>query len=222
MSALALRPAADYIFSLLLAAICGTVIGIERSFRRKEAGARTHAILSLASALFMLLSKYAFADAPLGADPTMIACQIVMGINFIGTGLVFNSRRATTGLATTAGVWGAAAIGMACGARMYLLGILATLLIVGLQLILNKLYLGDSTLIPQEIHITMVNTPNTWRLLQQKQQELGIDIVDMQTRRREEHHLVALTIHIRMRTQITTEDALHFMDQHKDIKELSI
>lgn len=223
MGALFLRPAADHVFSLLLATVCGTIIGIERSFRRKEAGVRTHAVLSLASALFMILSKYAFADMPHGADPTMIACQIVMGINFIGAGIVFNSRRtATTGLTTTAGVWATTGIGMACGAGMNLLGFLATLLILTLQLALNKLHLGGRALMPQELHLTVVNTPEIWQTLRQKQQELGITVVDVHTRRKEEHHIVALTLHVRMRHHISMADALHFMDQHQDIKEISI
>ena len=222
MGAFILPPAVDYCLRLLLATLCGAAIGLERSFRRKEAGLRTHAILSLASALFMILSKYAFYDSPTGADPTMIACQIVMGINFLGAGIVFNSNRTvTTGLSTTAGIWATTAIGMACGAGLRTLAVLCTLLTLGLQLLMNHFNWGGSSMLPQEVRITVVNTPEVWEILRQARQKYHVEILSMKYKRRHDN-TVTLILQAHLPKPIPMQTALHFIDRHKDVREISI
>ncbi|MBR4173298.1 MAG: MgtC/SapB family protein [Clostridia bacterium] len=81
-----------FILRLILAAVCGCVIGYERKNRGKGAGVRTHTIVSLAAALMMIISKYGFADlvdfpGTSGADPARIAAQVVSGVGFLGTGV---------------------------------------------------------------------------------------------------------------------------------------
>lgn len=223
MSAFLISPSPDYMFRLLLATVCGAAIGIERSFRRKEAGVRTHAILALASALFMILSKYAFFNAQGGADPTMIACQIVMGINFLGAGIIFRSKRTmTTGLTTTAGIWATTAIGMACGAGMELLAVLCTGFVLCLQLFMNKFNIGGSSLLPQELRITVINTPGIWAVLQEAKQHHEMEILTMRYKQKHEDHTVTLILQVRTRTPITPMEAIRFMDQHKEIREISV
>lgn len=223
MNALALPATLDFMFRLLLATFCGWVIGVERSFRRKEAGVRTHAVLSLATALFMILSKYAFFGDQGGADPTMIACQIVMGINFLGAGIIFRSKRAmTTGLTTTAGIWATTAVGMACGAGLELLAVLCTGLTLCLQLFMNHFNIGGSSLLPQELRITVLNTPGIWEVLQEERRRHEMEIVSMRYKQRHEDHTVTLILQIRTPKPITPEDALHFFDEHQDILEISV
>ncbi len=134
----------ELLVRLLVACICGCIIGIERSFRQKEAGIRTHIILALGAALMMIVSKYGFFDIAemdmnsLRADSSRIASNIVTGISFLGAGVIFVRGGSIKGLTTAAGIWSTAGIGMAIGAGMYTIGIACTLGMIIIQLLLHK------------------------------------------------------------------------------------
>lgn len=108
-----------------LAVVLCTLIGLERELAAKSAGLRTHTLVGVGSAAFMLISKYGFTDLlaspDIALDPSRVAAQIVSGIGFIGGGLIFVRRDAVRGLTTAATVWTAAAVGTACGAGLPLL-----------------------------------------------------------------------------------------------------
>ena len=110
-----------------LALFLSALIGVEREVRAKSAGLRTHTLVGLGSAVFMLVSKYGFGDlvdqAGVSVDPSRIAAQVVSGIGFIGGGLIFVRRDIVRGLTTAATVWLAAAVGMAAGAGLPLLAV---------------------------------------------------------------------------------------------------
>ena len=110
---------------LALAAALGGTIGFERELRDREAGLRTHMLVSLGSALFTIVSAYGFhefltsGDQVVRADPTRIAAQIVTGIGFLGAGAIMRGTRGETpvhGLTTASAIWVNAAVGMAVGA----------------------------------------------------------------------------------------------------------
>jgi|SRR5579871_1540302 len=106
---------------LALALVAGAAIGFERELRRKDAGMRTHALISVGAALFVLVSKFGFHDVlgpQVTLDPSRVAAQIVTGVGFIGAGLIFIRRDDVHGLTTAASVWVSAAIGAACGAQL--------------------------------------------------------------------------------------------------------
>lgn len=134
----------DVILRILVAAICGFAVGYERKTRSKEVGIRTHTIVAMASALLMIVSKYGFSDltgsilGTDGADPARIAAQIVSGIGFLGAGIIIYRRDMLHGLTTAAGVWMTAAIGMAIGAGMYIIGAASTVILVLLQVLLHS------------------------------------------------------------------------------------
>ncbi|GAA1109730.1 MgtC/SapB family protein [Nesterenkonia jeotgali] len=112
------------ILLLTLAFVFSAAIGIERDIRQKSAGARTHILVGMGSALFTLVSAYGFSHLIGGdvvLDPSRIAAQIVSGIGFIGAGVIFVRQNAVSGLTTAASIWVTAAVGMACGAGMPLL-----------------------------------------------------------------------------------------------------
>ncbi len=115
---------------LLLALVLSTAIGLEREFRMKSAGLRTHTLVGVAAALIMLVSKYGFSDVLqkdlVVLDPSRVAAQIVTGIGFIGGGLIFVQRDIVRGLTTAAAVWLTASVGMACGAGLPILAIFVT------------------------------------------------------------------------------------------------
>ncbi len=101
---------------IIVAGLLGGLIGLEREIRAKEAGLRTHFIVALGSALFMIISQYAFTGR---FDAARVAAQVVSGIGFIGAGVIIFQKNVVRGVTTAAGLWVAAAIGLACGAGMY-------------------------------------------------------------------------------------------------------
>ena len=120
---------------LILAALLGFFIGLERKYRDKEAGIRTHTIVSFGAALMMIISRYAFGDE---ADSARVAAQIVAGIGFLGAGIIVYRKNVVHGLTTAAGVWATAGIGMACGGSLWLIAILATIILILIQWCLHR------------------------------------------------------------------------------------
>ncbi len=113
-----------------LAFVLASAIGLERELRQKSAGLRTHTLVGVGAALFVLVSKYGFADVIVAGrvvlDPSRVAAQVVSGIGFIGGGLIFLRRDAVRGLTTAAVVWLTAAVGMACGSGLLVLAVAVT------------------------------------------------------------------------------------------------
>ncbi len=116
------------ILDIFIAGVLGFLIGLERKFRSKEAGIRTHTIVCLASALFMGISKYAFGDGD-DFDPARVAAQIIPGIGFLGAGMIVYKKNVVHGLTTAAGVWATAGVGMACGGGLYIVAVATTALL---------------------------------------------------------------------------------------------
>lgn len=126
-----------WMLRIVFAALCGCLIGYERSSRSKEAGIRTHAIICLGSALLMVVSKYGFTDVG-NADASRVASQIVSGVGFLGAGVIFVKHGTVSGLTTAAGMWATSGVGMCIGTGLYDVGVLTTILIVGLQKLLHQ------------------------------------------------------------------------------------
>lgn len=125
----------DITLRLLIAMLLGGVIGIEREYRSKEAGFRTHFLVALGSALFCIVSQYGFGfDLK---DSSRVAAQVVSGIGFLGAGTIIFQKNVVRGLTTAAGLWVTAAIGLACGSGMFAAAAIATaLIIVGLEVLI--------------------------------------------------------------------------------------
>lgn len=128
----------SFIMRLVVAGVLGTIIGLDREYRAKEAGFRTHFLVSLGSALIMIVSQYGFqqviTESSVSLDPSRVAAQVVSGIGFIGAGTILIQKQFVRGLTTAAGLWATAGIGLAVGSGMYILGIAATVLtLIGLE-----------------------------------------------------------------------------------------
>ena len=128
----------DFILRIFIASLLVGVIGLEREYRDKAAGFRTHFLVALGSALFMIISAYGFEGVLTSPeqrlDVSRIAAQVVSGIGFIGAGTIIFQKNAVRGLTTAAGVWVTAAIGMACGGGMYVIATVSTaLVLIGLE-----------------------------------------------------------------------------------------
>ncbi len=122
--------------TIFVGAILGGAIGFEREYRSKEAGFRTHFLVGLGSALFMVLSLHGFDDIETQAgviiqrDPARMAAQVVSGIGFIGAGTIIFRKNVVKGLTTAAGLWVTSAIGMAAGVGMYGVAVAATVMVI--------------------------------------------------------------------------------------------
>ena len=131
----------DFVWRLVLAALFGTIIGLDRE------GFRTHFLVSLGSALMMIVSQYGFSEIlthdGVSLDPSRIAAQVVSGIGFIGAGTIIFNHQIVRGLTTAASLWATAGIGLTAGAGMSWLALAATILTLvaleGLSLVFRSL-----------------------------------------------------------------------------------
>ncbi len=126
------------IIPLIVAAMLGFIVGIEREFVRKEAGIKTYALVTLGAALFTVISF-----DPNFPDPSRIIAQIVTGIGFIGAGIIIFHQNKIHGLTTAAGLWTMAGVGIAAGMRYYTLAVAGTCIVLFILFALRKLKVED-------------------------------------------------------------------------------
>lgn len=158
----------EFFIRILVAGICGAMIGIERTRRFKEAGIRTHVLVACASALMMIVSKYGFMDLQdlagnfisgmKGADASRIASQVVTGISFLGAGVIFKLGTSVRGLTTAAGIWATSGIGLAIGAGMYLQGIFLTLVVILSHFLMHRITVGKDSIENSLISVTVTDS----------------------------------------------------------------
>jgi putative Mg2+ transporter-C (MgtC) family protein len=117
----------EALLRLVLAAVAGAFVGLDREIRHKPAGLRTNAIVATGAAMFTIVGILAFGE---GDPASRVAAQIVTGVGFLGAGAIIQQRAGVEGLTTAAGIWGAAAVGMAFGAGLYILGIGGAILLM--------------------------------------------------------------------------------------------
>jgi len=130
----------DMIVRLVMAILFGGLIGLEREVHGKAAGIRTHALVSVGSALIMIVSTdlYLAYRGVTEVDPGRIAAQVVSGIGFLGAGAIIRFPTGITGLTTAASLWVVAGIGLACGAGFLKLAIVATVLVLVVLVVFAK------------------------------------------------------------------------------------
>ncbi len=133
----------EFLARVIWAGVCGIIIGIERQRRTKNAGVRTHFLVSMATALMMVVSEYGFLDVALqngmNVDVSRVASSIISGVGILGGGLIWMGKQGyASGITTTTGILMTAAIGMAIGSGMYALGTLSTILVMVGQAILHS------------------------------------------------------------------------------------
>ncbi len=155
----------EFFLRIVVASLCGAMIGFERTRRFKEAGIRTHILVAAASTLMMIVSKYGFADLQTatggyfagtsGADASRIASQVITGISFLGAGVIFKLGSSVRGLTTAAGIWATSGIGIAIGAGMYFEGIFVTALIILSQFIMHRITIGKDSIRSLAVIVTV-------------------------------------------------------------------
>lgn len=127
------------VLRMLLSAAAGGAIGLEREFRRRPAGFRTHILICLGACITTMTSQYLLLDMHYYTDITRLGAQVIAGIGFVGAGAIVVTRsRQVKGLTTAAGLWVSAIIGLALGAGFYEGGIFTTLLVLAAELVLTR------------------------------------------------------------------------------------
>ena len=208
----------DYLIRVVVACLCGGLIGLERTKRLKEAGIRTHIIVALGATLIMVVSKYGFGDVA-DADASRIASNVITGVSFLGAGVIFVRGGSVKGLTTAAGIWATAAIGLALGAGMYTVGILVTVLMILLQIALHKFLPADMQsskelllVISRDYHTVMPKIRE--RLTDMKILISGVEMEKL------ENGDVRVTLDVRLHKDNFSEDLLDLADEFPEIKSI--
>ena len=215
----------EFFIRIVLAAILGALVGLERSKRQNEAGVRTYCIIACTSALFMILSKYAFVDLVgvnglRGADPARIAAQVVSGISFLGAGVIFKNGNSIRGLTTAAGMWGTAAVGMAIGAGMYWVGLIEAAVLVGIQIVLHRFPVGADALTTQEIVVEMTDSDELLGRFDALVKSHRGQITESSLTR--QNGILCMEVTAKLDPPITHEEALAFMKANDGVRRVSV
>lgn len=215
----------EFFGRLLLAGICGAVVGYERKRNMKEAGVRTHFIVSMAAALVMLVSKYGFMDVASlpghSVDVSRVAASVVSGVGFLGAGLIFVRKYTINGLTTAAGIWATSAIGMAIGGGMYSIGIMGTLIILLAQVFLHRRWSFMHIPSTEQMRIVLKNEENSVREMRSLLDERNIEILNIKMEI-EENGYLALDMTVKVPPHSKSLDLLETLQASAFVKTVDI
>ena len=165
---------------MILAVVCGGIIGIEREYKRRPAGFRTHILICLGAAMTTLTSQYLYLILGQYTDMARLGAQVVAGIGFIGAGTIIVTRRQRVkGLTTAAGLWAAAIIGLSLGGGFYEGGLFATALIMIAELFFSRVEYRMLKNAPEVNLYIEYSGNNTMDLLLREFRERGLKILNM-------------------------------------------
>lgn len=208
---------------LFVACICGACVGYERSLRQKEAGLRTHIILSLGSCLAMIVSKYGFADmgAMKTADGARIAAQVISGIGFLGAGVIFVRGGSVKGLTTAAGIWTTSSVGLSIGAGLYGVGIITTFFMMLTHFILHRFLPASEMMVKNVISIVAKNDNDVIEYIREKLQANNMHVQGVKIKKKEDGFISA-EITVNMYKNESLEEVLSIVGNNEDITEFTM
>lgn len=200
---------------LSVALLLGGLIGIEREYRSKDAGFRTHFLVSMGSALFCIVSQFGFGiDLK---DSSRVAAQVVSGIGFLGAGTIIFQKNMVRGLTTAAGLWVTAAIGLACGTGMYLAAAITTgMVLLGLE-VLHTLIprTGTSTV---RLSFSSSSKESALRVVKQIKKEcVEIYSYELKDRRTSKGELFEVGLEMKVRQGARNEWLMEYLDEFDDV-----
>lgn len=208
-------------FRLVLAVLCGGLIGIEREYKRRPAGFRTHILICLGAAMTTLTSQYMFLTMRLYTDVARLGAQVIAGIGFIGAGtIIVTKRQRVKGLTTAAGLWTAAIIGLVCGAGYVECAIFATAMVLVAELLLIKIEyrfagkINDVNLYVEYAHAEVIE--NILRAIRDKGIKLGGIEINRIAGKDDEHHYCAV-ITLRANKKQMDEDVIKELNGIEDV-----
>lgn len=211
----------DITIRLLTAMALGGIIGLERDYRAKDAGFRTHFLVAVGSALFTLISIYGFADGV--KDTSRVAAQVVSGIGFLGAGLIVFQKNVIRGLTTAAGLWVTAAIGMACGTGLFFMAVITTaIMLLGLEVISQFVpHLGGLTNV--QVAFTSTTREDTDRAVKAVK-ELVEDVVSYEMKNKHTSHdnFYEVQMEVKMKRREHKDRLLDYLRDFDDVTIVAI
>ena len=215
----------ECVLRLFVACVCGASIGFERTRRYKGAGIRTHMIVALGAALFVIVSRYGFIDVVgkegVQVDVARVASNVVTGVSFLGAGLIKRGDY-IQGLTTAAGIWMVAAIGLAIGSGQYILGVSGTVLIILVQWIFHAGgKLSVDKLVFSSIVVTMEDDPKAFRQFLDKMKSLGIEVSGNHINRHRDMS-ITYTLDVRMPKTLEVEEILMIVKECDFVKAIEM
>ncbi|MBP3330649.1 MAG: MgtC/SapB family protein [Clostridia bacterium] len=214
----------EYLLRLVVACLCGACVGFERSRRFKDAGVRTHVMVTLGAALIMIVSKYGFQDIPalemMKVDASRVASNVVTGVGFLGAGVIFFKGTSIKGLTTAAGIWTTAGIGLALGSGMYFVGIMSALIMIIAQFFLHRILKSVDSYSTSEISVSLQNEPGAIDEFRSQLEEENLVIQACKIIKNQEEGTVTLKATVRMPHDMEFEDVVKIVESNKRIKSI--
>lgn len=199
--------------------VLGGLVGLEREYRAKDAGFRTHFLVALGSALFTLISIYGFTEGV--KDTSRVAAQVVSGIGFLGAGLIVFQRNVIRGLTTAAGLWVTAAIGMACGVGQYYMAVVVTvLMLVGLELLSHFIpHIGTETV---QLSFSSASREKALNAIADiRRLVLDVRSYEMKEKHTSRGEIYEIQLEVRMRRGQRTDGLFDFLQDFDDVSLLN-
>lgn len=214
----------NLLLRMFSAVVCGAAIGLERSKRQKEAGIRTHIMVTLGATIIVIVSKYGFLDIVgvpgVNVDVARIAANIITGISFLGAGVIFLKGGYIKGLTTAAGIWTTAGVGCALGTGMYLIGFSATLMILIIQTFLHFFIPSSENMPTVEFSMKLLNGKNAVSDIRAWYKKNGISVMQMSIMKSDDDSFL-MDVTVRIPKSITPDKLLSDMDSNKNVLEFS-
>lgn len=214
----------EYMLRLVVACLCGACVGFERSRRFKDAGVRTHVMVTLGAALIMIVSKYGFQDIPalemMKVDASRVASNVVTGVGFLGAGVIFFKGTSIKGLTTAAGIWTTAGIGLALGSGMYFVGIMSAIIMIIAQFFLHRVLKSVDSYSTSEISVSLQNEPGVIEDFKNQLEQDNLVIQACKIIKNNEEGTVTLKATVRMPHDMDFEDVVRIVENNKRIKSI--
>lgn len=223
----------EMLIRLILAAVVGGVIGYEREIRGRDAGIRTHALVSLGAAIITLAQLKAsewvinfVVENPeflniLTSDITRMTAQIVSGIGFLGAGTIIVSRRSITGLTTAASIWAVAGLGISIGMGHYLLGVSGSIIILIVLIIVKSLFKMDQD---KNMEIQYLEGDETIKLIEQIFSETNVKVLSedySSSYADDEEPLYKVVYELHIPTDIKLKNLMDIIGQNENVQKIS-
>ena len=202
------------IIRIILAGVCGGIIGVERTLRQKDAGFRTHIIVAIGASLMMIISKYGFLDIvfldSVQVDVSRVASNIITGISFLGAGMIFVKGISIKGLTTAAGIWVTAAVGMAMGAGLYIIAFVSVILLLLVQIVFHKFLIGfdkvlaNDNLVPCFVQIK--NSPVAVKELKTFLKANGVQVFDSVVNVSADNEILTIHLNVQFEKDVNIDD----------------
>lgn len=204
---------------ILIAVICGGLIGLERTKRQKGAGIRTHILVAIGAALIMIISKYGFYDViitdGISLDASRIAANIVNGLGFLGAGIIFIKNTAVRGLTTATGLWASSGVAMALGAGLYFVAIFTTAALIFAQIILHIKLKNFDTSGYGELIVTLKYSEDAYENFERDFAPYNVQIEGCRFKREGDSEVIRISA--RVSDKLTNADLLTIAQNNKDM-----